>query len=209
MNRLDINPGDLVGNCVYLNEEETIKGTRYAKFKCRCGSEFICKIGKVKAEKTNSCGCFQRETARNTLYKHGNSQRPEYKSWWSMINRCTNPEYDRYEDWGGRGISVCAEWMEFDNFFKDMGSRPKEKTLERRNNDKGYFKENCYWGTKLEQENNKRNNLIILYNGEEKTLAQWVRLLDLDYGLVNKRISQQKWSPERAFLTPKQIHKCR
>ncbi len=93
-------------------------------------------------------------------YKHGHarhSQRTsEYQIWGSMIKRCTNPKCHAYPRYGGRGITVCERWIDFKNFYDDMGPRPDGLTLERRDNDRGYHLENCYWATVSQQMLNRR-----------------------------------------------------
>lgn len=82
---------------------------------------------------------------------------PSYNSWISMIYRCTKPDYPRYKDWGGRGITIeDPRWMEFDNFLADMGERPAGTSLNRKDNDGPYAKWNCEWTTPHEQQVNSR-----------------------------------------------------
>ncbi|EOK5450695.1 hypothetical protein ACM6ST_006459, partial [Pseudomonas aeruginosa] len=85
--------------------------------------------------------------------------------WSNMIDRCTNPSNKRYVDYQGRGITVCERWMTFANFLADMGERPDATSLDRIDNDAGYFKENCRWATALEQMNNTRRNTFVEYLG--------------------------------------------
>src|SRR5215467_8883535 len=87
---------------------------------------------------------------------HGLSDRPEYKAWSSMRQRCQNPNNPGYKDYGGRGIKVCERWQKFENFYADMGPRPDNHSLERINNDGDYEPSNCRWASNLEQQKNKR-----------------------------------------------------
>lgn len=82
---------------------------------------------------------------------------PTYDSWSSMKKRCLNPKSKDYRYYGDRGIVICERWMDFKNFLKDMGEKPTGLTLERKNNDLGYFPENCMWATRKEQSQNRRN----------------------------------------------------
>lgn len=88
--------------------------------------------------------------------RHGMSHTPTYKTWEMMMQRCTNPKFDSYSNYGGRGIEVCERWKDFRLFYKDMGDRPKGKTLDRKDNDGGYSPENCKWSTQSEQLRNTR-----------------------------------------------------
>lgn len=105
---------------------------------------------------------------------HGMTGTPEYVSWQSIIQRCTNKNSTRYESYAGRGITVCDEWLKFDAFFKDMGFKPSSDfSIDRIDNDKGYYKENCRWATRSQQQQNKTP-----YNGENLKRAgeHWTNL---------------------------------
>ncbi len=87
--------------------------------------------------------------------KHGMKGTPVYRVWSNMLNRCYNPNHKLYNHYGGRGIEVCERWHKFENFYFDMGE-PSGLTLERINNYKGYFPNNCKWATPKEQARNRR-----------------------------------------------------
>lgn len=83
--------------------------------------------------------------------------RSEYNSWHQMKQRCLNKNDKRYHDYGGRGITVCEEWMTFEGFFNDMGVKPSpDHSIDRIDNNKGYYKENCKWSDRREQQRNQR-----------------------------------------------------
>ena len=97
-------------------------------------------------------------------YRHGFRYTSEYGIWSSMKQRCLNPKNSRFEDYGGRGIFICQPWAEdFLNFYRDMGPRPSIKhTIERKNNDDGYYKENCKWElSEVQQLNTRRKEILI------------------------------------------------
>jgi hypothetical protein len=121
-------------------------------------------------------------------------------SYTSMINRCYNKKHPHYKDYGGRGIKVCIRWRKsFFNFLEDMGRKPEGLTLERIDNNKGYYKENCKWATWEEQANNRRNNKYITYNGKTQTMAQWAKEYNIPRNTFYNRI-KAGWSIERAIL---------
>jgi hypothetical protein len=88
-----------------------------------------------------------------------------------------NSKFPAFNYYGGRGITVCARWLNsFENFLEDMGQRPKGSTLDRWPDLNGnYEPSNCRWATKIEQANNRRGNLFLIYEGQSKTVAQWAR----------------------------------
>jgi hypothetical protein len=77
-----------------------------------------------------------------------------------MKNRCYNPSYPKYKNWGGRGIRVCESWLDFSNFYADMGDAPVGMSIDRIDVNGDYCKENCRWATQKEQQNNRRNNVL-------------------------------------------------
>lgn len=127
---------------------------------------------------------------------------PLYRLWKHMRSRCNNPNNPRYSDYGGRGITVCDRWRLFKNFVEDMGDRPSmQHTLERRDNDRGYFPNNCYWATKLEQANNKRNNNFVTFKNETMTLPRWADYLGIKCSTLTQRYYSYGWSIEKTLTT--------
>lgn len=126
--------------------------------KCSCGNNKI--IAGDNLGYTKSCGCYQRERTIEAHFLHGHSIREtrnrEYRSWQAMRSRCLQPSCDGYKDYGGRGITICKQWDDFKVFLHDMGSRPPNTTLDRKNNDGNYEPSNCRWATPKEQANNTR-----------------------------------------------------
>ena len=126
----------------------------YWIFKCDCGKEKTILVDSVKRGSSKSCGCLMKH---GNNFKHGMYKTGTYECWINMKKRCLNKNYSRYKDWGGRGIKVCPRWMKFENFLEDIGERPIGKSLDRIENDKGYYKSNCRYATPKEQANNRRS----------------------------------------------------
>lgn len=121
------------------------------EFLCDCGNLKSAISSNVVSGKTKSCGCLR--------VKHGNSSRPEWHVWYSMIDRCTNPKHAFWDRYGGRGISVCFDWLEFECFISDMGERPSiSHQLDRIDNDQGYNKYNCRWVLSAENVRNRSDS---------------------------------------------------
>jgi hypothetical protein len=132
---------------------------------CDCGNIATVAANSLVTSRTRSCGCLNKECSSERIRAinttHGHRHTPEYGCWTNMKTRCTNPDASGYERYGGRGISVCPEWMNsFEQFHSDMGDKPEPKQLysiERLNNDGNYSALNCVWATKSDQAYNRRN----------------------------------------------------
>ena len=125
---------------------------------CSCGNYTKIMTRNIKVIK--SCGCLAEKTrfTKDSKTTHGLSHTNTYKIWSGMVQRVTNPNNKRYSDYGGRGITVCEKWLDFEGFYEDMGERPKGKTLDRIDNNLSYCKGNCKWSTLSEQQSNRRPN---------------------------------------------------
>ena len=133
---------------------------------------------------------------------HGMEGSPEYRTWVDMRRRCNLPHRPDYHRYGGRGISVCERWDVFENFFEDMGPRPSPKhTIDRKENDGPYSKENCRWATKKEQGGNTRTNRIIEVDGISMTVTAASEKYGISWNVVFQRLNRG-WDPERALKMP-------
>jgi hypothetical protein len=133
----------------------------------------------------------------------GSPARRLYDIWSRMKNRCENPKYFRYFDYGGRGITVCDEWHDSEKFFSwalAHGYGPK-LTIERIDNNKGYGPDNCCWATYKEQNRNKRNVVILELDGERKTISEWAEHVEMSYGALWYRL-RSGWELIDALAVP-------
>jgi len=173
--------------------------------KCACGAFMVVRSDALKKIQ----GCHSCAGKRNAPYTHGKSKTPEYKAWRSMLDRCTSKNNKMYRHYGGRGIKVHKRWWLFENFYADMGDRPTPlHMLDRVDNDKGYEPANCAWRLNKEQQRNKRNNKILVLDGEGKTLAEWVEITGIAGTTIHNRL-RRGWSTERALTESPQIQRRR
>jgi hypothetical protein len=148
--------GDKYGKLTVYSRVEN-KGSRiYYLFVCDCGNEKALSKDLVVRGHTSSCGCLHDINCPSRT--HGKSNTKTYRIWRGMMSRCNNPNVKAYKNYGGRGIMVCEEWHNYETFLKDMGERPEGKSLDRRDCNQGYYKENCRWASAEEQAQNKRKS---------------------------------------------------
>jgi hypothetical protein len=180
-------------------------GDRMWNCRCACGTEREIKGSQLRRGATRSCGCWFKgeeyaDKTRARFTTHGMSNTPTYVSYTSMLSRCCNLNFPGFAEYGGRGIKVCDRWLtSFENFFEDMGPRPAGCSLERKDNNGPYSKENCIWADRLTQNNNKRSNRWLTSHGLKMTVAQWARHRGLPSGLVGTRLTQLGWPAWKAL----------
>jgi hypothetical protein len=138
-------------------------------------------------------------------FKHGRGDPndPTYRVWVDMRRRCSQPSRPEYANYGGRGINVCERWQEFRYFLADMGDKPPGMTLERLDNDGHYEPGNCRWATYRAQNNNRRSNRVLEWDGRSQTLRQWADELGMGHSTLRRRL-EAGWSVERALTEPLQ-----
>lgn len=125
-----------------------------------------------------------------------------YRIWAHIKTRTTNSNAANWNNYGGRGIKICDRWLDFRNFLEDMRDGYKDDlSIERIDNNKDYSKENCRWATRKEQCNNKRNNRMITFKGERKSISDWSRELKINYRALQSRLDLG-WSVERTLTQP-------
>lgn len=171
--------------------------------KCDCGNQIVVRGAALSQKHTVSCGCYCREIHTS----HGSSETRLYHVWCSMKARCHNKNHTAYPDYGGRGITVCSEWLDFACFKKWAESTGYDEsalqwifTLDRIAVNAGYCPENCRWVGMAQQARNKWNNRILEYNGEKHTLSEWSNLSGVD-GLEWPWLTAAQWSRILSILS--------
>ena len=154
---------------------------------CACGTKKVV-VGIDLGKYTNSCGCAKG--------KHRMCGSLTYKTWARMKERCMNPKNKNWANYGGRGILISNSWLNFSNFYKDMGKKPADKSIDRINNDGNYSKNNCKWSSPREQSNNSRMNHVLVYKGESLNVSEWARKLNINSSTLFSRL-QRGWTIER------------
>lgn len=169
---------------------------------CKCGKTTIVNGDSLKRGTTLSCGCFATKQRSERLTTHGESNTMLYQRWSGMITRCTNPNRDFWPNYGGKGISVCEKWKSYEGFASDMRASFKpELTIERRDPNLGYYLENCYWGTPLQQANNKTTSKMVELDGKRQTVADWARETGINVFTLYSRLGILGWDTKRALTT--------
>jgi hypothetical protein len=152
---------------------------------------------------------IQKSGRNNPNYRHGLSRHPLVAIHCQMLARCNNVNHPRYSDYGGRGITVCQEWKHLPTFYKwcmDNGWI-KRLQIDRKDNDGNYCPDNCRIVEITINQRNKRNNRLIEYTGETKTLSEWCSILNLNYSVMLTRLIRHNPTPEVLFETPNRYAK--
>lgn len=168
---------------------------------CDCGNVTIIRGTMLSGNRQQSCGCLQRESI---ITKHGRSRTRLYRTWGSMIARCRNPNHPNFHQYGANGRTVCRRWFKFENFAQDMGEQPPGKSIDRIDNNKGYFPKNCRWATRKQQQNNRKTNHRIQVDREVKTLTEWSEISGLSRYLIATRMLRG-WDARKAITVPSRI----
>lgn len=176
--------------------------------KCACGNEWDVLLPSILNGNTTACGCTRSEKNAKRFRSHGLSQTRTYRIWKKMRARCKNPNDQDYHHYGGRGIKVDPKWNSFPQFLKDMGESPPGLEIERINNNGNYEPGNCKWATRIEEMNNTRVNVLVDWNGERLTFAQFCRVNSVRYMVAWRRHFQRGWSLEDTVSRPvRQMHR--
>lgn len=179
----------------------TRMGKKQAKWmcECECGNKTEVFGSAIVGGGTKSCGCLLKINSHRT---HGMSNTRLYSVWKWMRMRCERPGTNSYDRYGGRGIKVCDRWLEFENFYEDMGDTYQEGLqLDRIDFDGNYCPENCKWSTTKEQANNRVTNVFVEYKGEKYTVTQLAEKIGMNQQTLRDRI-HAGWGVDKAVETP-------
>lgn len=186
--------GQRYGMVVVTDEYFIKNGRTYWICRCDCGNTFVRRSDIIKRSDVKSCGCYQKKRNKTSSLKHGDGPRSSeyhklYNVWQSMKNRCFNDKYFQFKDWGGRGITVCDDWIGENGYinFKEwaLSHGYNEKlTIDRIEVNGNYEPSNCRWITRAEQNKNTRKCKHIEYNGKYYTPPELGRLFGISATVV-------------------------
>jgi len=176
------------------------------EFRCSCPSETIIQKAAiaVKSGHTKSCGCFYEETRQSSATTHGGCYEPEYTSYTCMMKRCYDKSHESYHRYGGRGVTVQANWHDnYAQFKKDMPTMPSpnHNTVDRIDGTRNYEVGNVRWATRKDQQRNMKSNVLLTFNGKTQCMAAWSE----EKGWHPSKIKNRRragWSDEEILGTP-------
>lgn len=206
MNKISLT-GVVFGRLTVIEKDETKNDGRSRWLcRCECGSEKIVRSDALKSKRTRSCGCLQKDllVKRKPRKTHGKSNKRLYTMFHNMQRRCYDEDHVSFHNYGGKGISVSKEWRnDFKSFYKWAveNGYSDNLTIDRINNENDYSPTNCRFITHKEQQNNRKDNVFVNYEGESRTISQWAEFLNVEYSTLQTRL-KRGWSIERALNTP-------
>ena len=171
---------------------------------CRCDCGNFCEVegSLLRRGKQKSCGCYPSERMKQLNTKHNGFGTRLYEIWRQMHRRCYGKNTKAYKDYGGRGISICEEWSEFEPFreWALFSGYKEDLTIDRIDVNGNYCPENCRWATVKQQANNRRSNHKISFNEETHTISEWADILGVNQVWLWNRLSRSDWDIARAVM---------
>jgi hypothetical protein len=186
---------------------------RHALVKCECGNNKSVRLTSLHAGDTKSCGCLAREVAAVVKTRHGQCKDGKRTRLLnvhsSMIARCNNARHMAWRNYGGRGITVCDEWQDAAAFvaWALVNGYRDDCEIDRIDNSRGYSPDNCHFVSRIQNNNNRRNNVRLTLNGRTMTRAEWARETGLAFHAITGRM-KLGWSDERILTTPSRKFKA-
>lgn|SRR6185503_3088514 len=155
---------------------------------CDCGKEWTVIGHNLTNGRQKSCPCRKNQLAAERHYVHGMVHKREYRIWSGIKKRCFNPKEPAYKNYGERGITMCDEWKkDFMAFYRDMGPCPDGFTIDRINNDGNYEPGNCRWTTRVIQNRNRRDVVMLTHDGETMSLRDWADRMHMNFDKLRYR----------------------
>jgi len=217
---IDIPVGFRSGRVTVLGRDLTHPNKAWGawwKCRCDCGVEKSFMGSHLRHQRIMSCGCSNIDNLRRMAegnVTHGHARKHGLRSlthriWTHMKQRCLNPNTTKFKNYGGRGVSVCHRWLTFENFLADMGECPKGLTIDRYPDNNGNYEPgNCRWATDQQQRENRRDTVLIKYQGVTMCGTRWAEKMGLKPRTLLGRI-QNGWTIEAALTTPPMPHNKR
>lgn len=171
---------------------------------CKNKTKKLIRSSALISGESKSCGCLQKELAIIQNTTHGKTNSHLYSVWRGMKGRIFNKNARYYKYYGGRGIKICNEWINFENFYEWSINNGYQEglTIERKDVNGDYCPENCKWATMKEQANNRRTNHFIEFNGKIQSMSDWAKEINIPYQTLKSRINSMGWEIERALTAP-------
>lgn len=174
---------------------------------CDCGNTNIVRTADLKRGAVLSCGCYRAETTGHMRLSHGatcgKKSTKLYSVWAGIKARCYNSNAGTYKHYGGRGVTMCREWREDFSAFEQWAIRNGYKiglSIDRVDVNGNYCPENCRWVDNSVQANNKTTNHFLEWRGAIHTIAEWARILDIDYNAFYYALTKNDWEIEKAVM---------
>lgn len=186
--------GERFGMLTVIGQKGSRHGHAMWECECDCGTKTVVQSSDLRSGRTKSCGC-------NRIVHGGHGSRL-YRIWTGMKTRCFNEADHTYAQYGGRGITVCDEWRDSFEAFRDWAlanGYQDDLTIDRTDVNGPYSPDNCRWATTKDQENNRRNNRLITHNGKTQTLSQWAEETGIHRGTIQWRLNHG-WEAEKALV---------
>lgn len=166
---------------------------------CDCGKSITAIPNEIKNGHVKSCGCLNIETCHKRFFTHGMRHSDEYRTWCKIKERCFNVKDKNYKNYGGRGITMCSEWENsFEQFYKDMGAKPKGLTIERKNNEGNYEAGNCIWADYFAQAKNRRSSVFVNIIGVKTNVGDAAKILKIHQGSIYRRSKDKNETYQQA-----------
>jgi len=191
--------GEKFGKLTVIERAGTRRKRAMWKCECECGITTIVAGQDLKSGNTKSCGCVGKEKIKNLRYKHGLSHTRIHNIWWALYQRCCDENSSSYHWYGAKGITMCEDWKEFNNFHKWCYENGYNEnfSIDRKNNNIGYYPDNCRWVDMKTQQRNRGNNRFITIGGITKKLCEWSEESGLHHVTILSRIKrgvpEDKW----------------